>query len=90
MLCGSNESKRRSAPAFTMSSRKKPLPDSRLAYPAPCSYDIDIARLRRRSPEFSMGQTLLRPVRFVGPGPGAHSPEQVTAGAVVDVLVGLT
>lgn len=27
-----------------------------------------------------MGQTLLRPVRFVGPGPGAHSPEQVTGG----------
>lgn len=77
VLGHSKEGKIRSAPAFTIVSRKPTVPDSRLKYPAPGTYDIEFNRICRRPPQYSMGQLVGAGHIAGGPGPGAHCPEKV-------------
>lgn len=73
----SKEGKIKSAPAYTIIGRAKPLKSLSANFPGPGMYDGNFELLIKKPPQYSMGDRVGKTNNKFGPGPGAHSPEKV-------------
>lgn len=74
----SKEGPIRSAPAFSMTNRRRPSLPPTIFVPGPGTYEADYELLKRKQPVYSIGMRhKVISDDHLKPGPGAHCPEKV-------------